>query len=70
VTFSRDSREPAFHERDAIAGKDARRLAHEILAMNDEQFRAVFKGSAMKRAKLSGLKRNAVVVLENVTGLP
>jgi len=70
VTFSRDSREPAFQERDAIAGKDARTLAHEILAMNDEQFRAVFKGSAMKRAKLSGLKRNAVVVLENVTGLP
>ena len=70
VTFSQDSREPAFQERDAIAGKDARTLAHEILAMNDEQFRAVFKGSAMKRARLSGLKRNAVVVLENVTGLP
>ena len=70
VTFSRDSREPAFQERDAIAGKDARALAHEILAMDDEQFRAVFKGSAMKRAKLSGLKRNAAVVLKNVTGLP
>jgi len=66
VTFSRDSREPAFQEREAIAGKDARTLANDILAMDDEQFRAVFKGSAMKRAKLSGLKRNARVVLENL----
>jgi len=66
VTFSRDSREPAFQEREAIAGKDARTLANDILAIDDEQFRAVFKGSAMKRAKLSGLKRNARVVLENL----
>ena len=65
VTFSQDLREPALQEREAFAGKDARSLAHEILAMDDEQFRTVFRGSAMKRAKLSGLKRNAAVVLEN-----
>ena len=70
VSFSQDSREPAFEEREAFAGKDARTLAHEILAMDDDQFRVVFKGSAMKRAKLSGLKRNAAVVLENATRLP
>jgi len=70
VNFSQDLRETAFQERDAFAGKDASALAHDILAMDDEQFRVVFKGSAMKRAKLSGLKRNAAVVLENVPGFP
>jgi epoxyqueuosine reductase len=49
-----------------LAGKDARTLARELLAMDDEQFRAGFKGSPMKRAKLRGLKRNAAVVLGNV----
>jgi epoxyqueuosine reductase len=49
-----------------LAGKDARTLAEEILAMDDEQYRAVFKGSAMKRAKLAGLQRNARVVLRTV----
>jgi epoxyqueuosine reductase len=33
--------------------------------MSDEDFRAAFKGSPMKRAKLRGLKRNAAVVLGN-----
>jgi epoxyqueuosine reductase len=33
--------------------------------MDDEAFRMAFKGSPMKRAKLRGLKRNAVVVLGN-----
>jgi epoxyqueuosine reductase len=43
-----------------------RTLAREILSMDDEAFRASFKGSPMKRAKLRGLKRNAAVVLGNV----
>jgi epoxyqueuosine reductase len=64
--FSRDLREHAFGPRPAIAGKDARTLAREILAMDDEGFRAAFKGSAVKRAKLRGLKRNAAVALGNV----
>jgi epoxyqueuosine reductase len=34
--------------------------------MSDDEFRAAFKGSPMKRAKLGGLKRNAAVVLWNV----
>ena len=49
-------------------GKDARALARELLAMTDEEFRAAFKGSPMKRAKLRGLKHNAAVVLGNVGG--
>ena len=55
-----------YRPRTAIAGKDARTLAREILAMTDEEFRGAFKGSPMKRAKLRGLKRNASVVLGNV----
>jgi len=55
-----------FAARDVIAGKDARTLARELLAMSQEEFSAAFKGSPMKRAKLRGLKRNAVVVLGNV----
>ena len=37
--------------------------------MSDEDFRIAFKGSPMKRAKLRGLKRNAAVVLSNVTSI-
>lgn len=66
VRFSQELREPAFRPRDAIAGRDARTLARELLAMSDESFRAAFKGSPMKRAKLRGLKRNAAVVLGNI----
>ena len=32
------------------------------------EFRAEFKGSPMKRAKLTGLKRNAAVALGNAPG--
>jgi epoxyqueuosine reductase len=49
--------------RAALAGKDARSLAEEILGMDDVAYREAFRGSAMKRAKLAGLQRNARVVL-------
>ena len=63
VKFAREVKEPSFQPRAAIAGKDARTLAREILAMSEDEFRAAFKGSAMKRAKAAGLRRNAEVVL-------
>jgi len=66
VRFSKELREPAFAARESLAGKDARTLARDILAMNDEDFRTMFRGSPMKRAKLRGLKRNAAVILGNV----
>ena len=65
VSFSREVKEPSFEPRHLIAGKDSRTLAREIEAMDDSQFRVAFKGSPMKRAKLTGLKRNARVVLAN-----
>lgn len=55
-----------FRPREVLAGKDSRALAHELLAMSDDEFSTRFKGSPMKRAKLKGLKRNAAVVLGNL----
>jgi epoxyqueuosine reductase len=66
VRFARELPEGSpFPPREAIAGKDARTLAREILAMSHEDFAAAFRRSPMKRAKLRGLKRNAAVVLGN-----
>jgi epoxyqueuosine reductase len=66
VSFAQPLGDPAFAPREAIADKDARTLAREILGMTQPEFSAAFKGSPMKRAKLRGLKRNAAVVLGNV----
>lgn len=57
-----------FAAREIIAGKSARELATEIFALDDEGYRAAFRNSPMKRAKLRGLKRNAAVVLGNMDG--
>jgi len=63
--FALELAESAFASRPAVAGRDARALASELLAMTPESFAASFKGSPMKRAKLRGLQRNAAVVLGN-----
>jgi epoxyqueuosine reductase len=55
-----------FAAREALAGRDARTLARELLGMTHPEFSVAFTGSPMKRAKLRGLKRNAAVVLGNV----
>jgi len=65
VKFAREVTEPRFAPRPVIAGKDARTLATEILAMSEDEFRGAFNGSAMKRAKLAGLRRNVAVVAAN-----
>ena len=65
VKFSRDATEPAFVAREVIVGKDARTLANEVIAMEQEEFSAAFRKSPVKRAKLAGLQRNARVVLEH-----
>jgi epoxyqueuosine reductase len=63
------AKDSPFQPRAAIAGKDAATLARELLVMSDEQFRVAFKGSPMKRAKLPGLKRNAAVVVGNISSV-
>ncbi|HEX7977237.1 MAG TPA: tRNA epoxyqueuosine(34) reductase QueG [Gemmatimonadaceae bacterium] len=59
------AKDSPFQPRAALARRDARTLARELLAMTQEEFSAAFRGSPMKRAKLHGLKRNAAVVLGN-----
>ena len=66
VRFGRELTEDALRPREAVGTKDARTLALEILALDDDGFRMAFRGSPMKRAKLRGLRRNAAVVLGNV----
>jgi epoxyqueuosine reductase len=63
VRFARDVAVNEFQPREALAQKDARTLAQDILAMDETGFREQFRRSPMKRAKLGGLKRNAAVVL-------
>jgi epoxyqueuosine reductase len=66
VKFSRDASEPTLAARKFITDRDVRSLALELVALNDESFREKFRGSPMKRAKRSGLARNAAVVLGNI----
>ena len=66
MKFAQPNKVPEFAPRTALAGKDARTLAHECLAMTQDEFSAAFRNSPMKRAKLRGLKRNTLVVLGNI----
>ena len=66
VSFAKDLRETGLAPRQDLAENDARKLAREILGMDDETFRTRFRGSPMKRAKRRGLARNAAVVLGNI----
>ena len=66
VSFATELKEPAFAARDFVRGKDSATLAQDILALDDEAFREVFRKSPVKRTKLKGLQRNAAVVLGNV----
>lgn len=63
--FASELKEPAFAPRAVIAGKDARTLAADLLAMEQAEFSAAFRKSPMKRAKLAGVQRNATVVLQD-----
>ena len=70
VSFTTALREPAFAPRamfhDAGSRDGTRALAREILRMGAAEYAAAFKGSAIRRAKLWMLQRNACVVLGNV----
>ncbi len=60
--FAVVSREAAFAARPATAALQLR----DYLALTEEQFRALFRGSPVKRIKRRGLLRNVCVALGNV----
>ena len=66
VKFAQELREPAFAPRANLGESDAQSLARELLAMDDDAFRASFRSSPIKRAKRRGLARNSAVVLGNI----
>ena len=68
VKFSQQLAEASpFRAREFIAGKDAVTLARDIMTLDQDAFVDVFRKSPMKRAKLAGLRRNALAVLENAS---
>ena len=68
VKFSQELAEGSpFKARPFLDGKDAKTLARDILALDQEAFSAAFRKSPMKRAKLAGVQRNAAVVIGKVT---
>lgn len=64
IKFAVSRTEPAFAPRAVVNGKDARTLAADILALTPATYAEAFRGTAMKRAKLSGWTRNARIVLD------
>lgn len=66
VSFAQELKTRDFQPRAVLRREDTRALACELLAMDDVGFREKFRGSPMKRAKRSGLARNAAVVLGNI----
>ena len=60
--FAQVSRESAFAARPAVAQMRLR----DFLALDDAQFRAMFRGSPIKRIKRRGFLRNVCVALGNV----
>ena len=69
VSFASALSVDEFRPRELLVGSNSREstraLAREILMMESDDYTAAFKGSAIKRAKLWMLKRNACVVLGN-----
>jgi epoxyqueuosine reductase len=67
VKFARAVREPAFRPRGRLGEANAEQLARDWLAMDEPAYAAAFRNSAMKRARREGLRRNATMVLENLS---
>lgn len=66
IKFAREQGDAALTPRAPIAGRDAAALSEWLLSLEEVEYREAFRGSAMKRAKLEGLKRNAAIVRANL----
>lgn len=66
VKFARAAGDAALAATAPVAGTGAAELAAALLAMDEPSYREAFRHSAMKRAKLSGLQRNAAIVRDNL----
>ncbi len=64
--FAQPIRFDEFRARPLFEEDDPRSMARAVLMMDAADYRETFRGSAMKRAKLWMLQRNAAVVLGNV----
>ena len=62
--FAEVGPEPAYRAREGLDGPDLVELAERLLAVDDEGFRELFRGSPIKRARRAGLLRR------RATGLP
>ncbi len=60
-SFAREAEQDPFSFREDLQGLDP----HEILAMDEREFRRRFSGTALMRAKWEGMRRNACIVLGN-----
>jgi epoxyqueuosine reductase len=63
--FARPSEEESYRVREGLDGPTLVELAEELLGLNDEEFRARFRGSPVKRAKRAGMLRNVCIALGN-----
>jgi epoxyqueuosine reductase len=63
--FARPAAEESYGAREGLDGPTLVELASELLNLNDEEFRTLFRKSPIKRAKRAGLLRNLCVALGN-----
>ncbi len=63
--FAEVGPEPAYRAREGLDGPELVELAERLLAVDDEGFRELFRGSPIKRARRAGLLRNVCVALGN-----
>ena len=66
--FARPAEEEAYRAREGLDGPSLVELADKLLSLDDEEFRQIFRDSAIKRAKRAGLLRNVCVALGNWGG--
>lgn len=63
--FARPTQEEAYDAREGLDGPDLLDLAKRLLAVDEEGFGRLFRGSALRRARRGGLLRNVCVALGN-----